>query len=337
MKSIIALEQLIKEHQERITLLSRHLSEHEEGIQKLSRVAKASTETHLEESTEELVQYKKMLEDLLAQDQVELEEKERIEAAIERKKYFDNQNIRIRDNRHIRSDEKLEAMLIIDELPDEIGFEDEELIQVATKSLELNIKNHTDLNDNLISIKQEFGQLLRGTKNENLRDFAMLSFQIPILVLHFSILVSNIKQTIDEDNLEEFHGLPRYEDWWIHELWGSHQAYFALFKWKEIISNQCITATQKQAWSRIFDSWVSIKKMINNKKEMAFEYNFALDTLLRKHAELEEELVSNNLISMDKIIKLMTNKEDFSKVIAEHNILTPYLKFKIEKLESKEK
>ena len=33
----------------------------------------------------------------------------------------------------------------------------------------------------------------------------------------------------------KFAGFPKYEDWWLKDLWKSHQAYFALYKWKNII------------------------------------------------------------------------------------------------------
>ena len=38
-------------------------------------------------------------------------------------------------------------------------------------------------------------------------------------VLHFHVLLENINENIQEDNLVLFKGLPKFEDWWISELW----------------------------------------------------------------------------------------------------------------------
>ncbi|WP_419769404.1 MAG: hypothetical protein ACNI3C_08625 [Candidatus Marinarcus sp.] len=336
MKTLVALEHLIKENEERVKLQTRQLSNHESGERKLSRVVKASIETSLEETKEVLAKYKAELEELLQQDRAEVEEKERLQAAIERKKYFDNQNLRINNNIEISSDQKLEAMLILDELPIDINIDDNELIDIATKSLELNLTNHIELNEKFVKIKQEFQSLLRGCKNEKLKEIGLLNVRIPILILHFSTLVENIVDALDIENKPAFKGLPRYEDWWIHELWRSHQAYFALYKWREIICNLCITSIQKRAWFKIFDQWVFIKKTLDDKEELAFEYTFAFDALLRKHANLEEELDSKNLLSMEAIIKSITSKENFCTVGREHDVTTLYLKFKRKKLEEQD-
>ena len=75
MKSVIALEDLIKENEERIKLQKRQLSDHESGENRLSALMMASVETNLEKTISFLEKYKKMLADLLDQDQSELEEK----------------------------------------------------------------------------------------------------------------------------------------------------------------------------------------------------------------------------------------------------------------------
>lgn len=401
MKSIVALEELIKENEQRIALQRRMLGDHESGANRLSRMVKASTESHLEEETTLVVKYKAMLEELLSQDQAELEEKERLEEAIRRKKYFDNQKNRINASREVPSDQKLEAMMILDELDRKICFEDDELLDVAIKSLELNLSSHEFLKDQLNNIKTDFTTSLSSAKNEQINSLGMLDVQVPILILHFNTLVSNIQQTIDEmriaeeekrkeeeeerkrklaqqkaeeeakknpkteenkeeeiqdmkeakeeldeipeiaeaENAEEekekenflekkFQGLPKFEDWWIEELWSSHQAYFALFKWKAIIENLCITQEQKRAWSKIFDNWVFVKKLLNNKGDLAFEYTLAFDTLISRYAGLEEETAQKNLVAMEDIVLRITKKEDFSRVMRGHEIETPYLKFK---------
>lgn len=381
MNSIITLEELIKENEERANLQRRQLAAHESGINKLSRLSKASAEVNLDKALEFIDKYKAMLEELLKEDIEELEEKERIEAAIKRKKYFENQHIRIKSNREIRSDQRLEAMLIIDELPSDINFEDEELLEIAVKSVDLNITNHKELHDKLATIRKEFKDLLRDAKNEKLSELGMLKFQIPILVLQFCVLAENIgeslakkelaekkakekektsneiqtdeneeeklspeNQTEQEEEISEedqaelekivskFKGFPKYEDWWISEMWSSHQAYFALYKWKDIISNLCITDKQKRAWSTIFDNWIFIKKMINSKGQLAYDYTFAFDMLIKTHSNLDEEESFKNLASMEKIIMGITKKEDFGTVSKNHKIITPYLSYKKAKL-----
>jgi hypothetical protein len=72
---------------------------------------------------------------------------------------------------------------------------------------------------------------------------------------------------------------------------------------------------------------------LDDKGALAFDYNFAFDSLLKKYAHLEEELDSKNLLSMEAIIKSITSKANFCSVGREHNILTPYLTFKRKKLE----
>ena len=569
MISILALEELVKENELKITLQKRQLADHESGENKLSRMAQASTENTLEVATDLLSKYKTMLDELLAEDRTEVEEKERLFALAQRKKYFDAQDSRIKLSRELSSDQKLEVMRIIEELPDEIQFEDEKLFEIATKSLELSLPDLKELSEKLDAIKKDFQTLLKDAENGDLQEIGTINFLIPIVVLHFHVLLSNIKQGIDDSNnkalqkqqdilnarndekekllntimeyekavkarevkraeaeakkeadakakkekeaddiakkelaknmentkevkiekiekpevgvitlegteegatpeaiegetpevakdevaiqkdiegkplyeieegtitdaqllegttlpeedeekiipeaieseeitvdettseeiedeeitveedaegtppeeiedeeitveeaveeIEEeikeidiaaitkaigeidkkaipevtelkFSGFPKFEDWWIRELWMSHQAYFALFKWKAIINNLCITTEQKKAWSIIFDRWVFIKKLLNDKGELAYNYNFAFDSLLVTYSEIEEEIDHKNILSMELIIKEITKKEDFTTTTSYHNVDTPYLKYKKVKLAPK--
>ncbi len=186
MNSLIALEELIKAEEARVKFERKQLADHESGENKLSRVALASAETKLDEAQELLTKHKLMLEELLKQDQEELAEKERLEEAIRRKKYFEEQNMRILNSKERSDDQKLEAMMIIDELPENINFEDKELFEVAVKSLELNLKDHKELADKLGIIKAEFKDLLKNTKDGKISELEMLNYKIPVLILHFS-------------------------------------------------------------------------------------------------------------------------------------------------------
>ena len=404
MESVIALEELIKENESRAALQKRQLDSHESGENKLSRMSKASTEMNLEEATELVTKYKAMLEELLKHGAEEIEEKERLQAAAARKKYFDAQDSRIKLNQEQSNDHKLAAMRIIAELPVDVQFEDEELFEIATKSIDLSLPDLKDLSDKLESIRKDFQTLLKQSEEQDIQEIATIDYLIPIIVLHFYLLLSNVKENIEEVNnkalqkhelilkqrqekqekllqemmekdkaakeanqtsedtekneaienpinteelrIEEeplpevkelvFSGFPKYQDWWIRELWLSHQAYFALFKWKSIINNLCMSTEQKKAWSIIFDRWIFVKKLLNDKGTLAYNYNFAFDSLLSTHAEIEEEIEHKNIQSMETIINEITSKEDFSSNVSFHNTHTPYLRFKEEKLFPKE-
>ena len=332
MKEIVALEELIKGEEKRVTLLKRQLSEHESGANKLTIMSKASTESSLADNITLLEEHRAKLAELLQHDLKELEKEENLKAAIERKNYYHYQKIRLKRDKVSTNDVKLEAMMIIDELPNDVHFEDQILLEIASKSIELNLRIHDEIEKDLATIKKDFEDLTKDIKNENINELGVLKFQIPILVLHFSVLLSNIKENIDEEGLAEFAGFPKFEDWWIEELWSSHQAYFGLYKWKSIVKNLCNTSDQKKSWDVIFANWISVKKMIGSKKVLGYELNYAFDTLIRKHTGLEEELSKAILITMESIIKDITTKEDFTTNAKKHNIVTPYTEFKRKKL-----
>jgi len=332
MKAIIALEELIKTGESRISLAKKQLSAHESGETKLTRMVKASTEENLEENTILLEKHKDMLAELLSQDIQELEEKERIKESIERKNYYHYQKVRLKRDVTKTNDEKIEAMMIVDELPENINIDDRELFEIAIKSIELHLVLHETIESDLTQIKNDFDDLTKDLIGEPIKDLGMFRYRIPIIVLQLYTLMLNIKQNIEEEELPAFRGFPRFEDWWIDELWSSHQAYFGLFKWRKIIKNLCITSDQKRAWKAIFANWIFVKKYLNGKGQLAYEYNFAFDTLIRRYAELEDELNEDNLLSMENLVKELTNKEDFLSVKKNHDVVTPYLAFKKEKL-----
>ncbi|MCK5111452.1 MAG: hypothetical protein KAQ94_08015 [Arcobacteraceae bacterium] len=337
MKEIIALQNLIEEEEKRVAFSKRQLAEHESGESKLTAMIKASTETNLDKAAELLAKHQSMLNELLQQDIQKLEEEERIKEAILKRNYYHYQKVRLKRDKTRSNDIKLEAMMIVDELPSEINFEDKEIFELAEKIIELHLRVHEDMDQKLEDIKKDFTNMLKNFKEEEISDLEMFKYRIPITVLHFSVLSSNIKENIEEDNLAEFKGFPKFEDWWIKELWTTHLAYFALFKWKAIVSSLCITSDQKRAWEVIFADWIFIKKMLNGKGKLAFELNFAFDSLIRTYAGLEEELDDGNLSSMKSIVQNLTLREDFSKLDKHHDMITSYLKFKRKKLDYKKK
>ena len=57
---------------------------------------------------------------------------------------------------------------------------------------------------------------------------------------------------------------------------------------------------------------------------------------MRKHAELEEELATNSLVSMAELTRKIITNEDFSIVNKNQNIITDYVLFKREQLDYKD-
>ncbi|RLA84078.1 MAG: hypothetical protein DRG78_02455 [Epsilonproteobacteria bacterium] len=336
MKAVIALEELIAEGEAHLKLIKKQLSEHESGEHKLSQMVLASSETALVEVSGNLEKNTNMLKKFMQQDIKELEKQEKIREAIQRKNYYHFQKTRLNRNTTRDNDEKLEAMLIIDELPEDIGFEDDDLFRVAEESLKLHLSVHEDLQEKLLNIKKDFENAIKGIEAEDIKELGVLNFRIPILILQFSTLITNIKENIIEDNLPPFKGLPKFEDWWFSELWKSHQAYFGLYKWKYIISGLCNNQDQENAWEIISTNWISMKKFLSNKGSLAYKYSLAFDNTIRTHCGLEEELATTSLKSMERIIEILTVKEDFTKTDNNHKIVTPYVEFKREQLNYKD-
>ncbi|MEA3384589.1 MAG: hypothetical protein U9Q20_07980 [Campylobacterota bacterium] len=332
MKSIIALQDMIKQEEKRSTILKRQLSDHESGINKLTILQKSSTETSLENTNQNLEIHRKMLEQLTAADLQELEEKERIEEAIKKRNYYKYQKVRLKRDLVRSNDTKLEAMYILDELPEEIEFEDNELFELAQKSIELDLSLHEQLEKEFQAIKKDFNTLLKECNEEDIKELAILNSQIPIVVLHFYVLLSNIKANREIDKLPPISGFPKFEDWWIDELWYNHKAYFGLYKFKSIVKKMCTTKEQEVTWDNVFNNWIFIKKLINNKGLLGFKYNFAFDSLMVKYGEFEEELDIKNLKSMEKIIDKLIKKADLEKTKKKHNINTSYLQYKIKRM-----
>ncbi|MEA2049903.1 MAG: hypothetical protein U9O56_04160 [Campylobacterota bacterium] len=328
MKSIVALEDMIKVEEKRVSILKRQIADHESGEHKLTMLQQSSTERSLGETSESLETHRKMLETLLASDLKELQEKERIEEAIKKRNYYKYQKVRLKRDVVRTNDNKIEAMLILDELPQTAEFEDKEIFELALKSIELDLTLHEQIEIEFQEIKKDFDELLKACEEEDIKELATLNNLIPIVVLHFSVLLSNIKENLSEEKKATFSGFPKFEDWWIEELWYSHQAYFGLYKWKSIIENICTTTDQKKAWNNIFSNWIFIKKLINGKGKLGYKYNFAFDTLIEKKGELEEEIEEANLLSMESIIKELIKNEDFNKTKKNHNIDTDYLLYK---------
>jgi len=339
--SIFALEKLILENKEKMSNCTKQLQDVRSEKIKVSPMKLASIENTLEESTIAYDTYKHMYDEIPKEEKDKFKELARVQEALSKQTYYKMQKIRLKRNKNLTRDQKLEAMMIMDELPDDINFDDKELLEISQIVIRNNIRKVSDLEAELIIIKNEFNSKLNSLEDgKDLKHFSFLDTYIPIIVLHFSSLVKNINELILEHNENhedkiKFSGLPKYEDWWIEELFINHQAYFALFKWKDIIRNQCINEQQEIIWNKIFNNWLMIKKILNSKDENAYDYNFIFDELIEKYALLEEELDMSNLISMEEIIKTITQKEDFTSTKSIHNIETTYYTWKKQKESSK--
>lgn len=343
--SIYALEKLLAEHEANINSAKKQLKDIESGAIQLSAMKIASVENTLEHSSNEYNRYKAIYDAIPEKEKEKYRNLKRVQEALAKQSYYKLQKIRLKKNVNIQRNQKLEAMMVIDELLDDIHFEDDQLIEVADLIIKYNIRDVVELEELLIAIRAEFkNQLDKLPDDKDLKHFSMLDNYIPILILYLHILVNDIKKSIEDynniaeqtnSNMEKkvFKGIPKYEDWWINELFKNHQAYFGLYKWKHIITEQCITDHQKIIWDKIFNCWLMVKKLLNNKEENAFDYTFIFDDMVKKYAGLEEELDDKHLESMEKIIFDISQKTDFSKIAEKHEIHTTYEKWKKKKLE----
>jgi hypothetical protein len=304
---------------------------------KVSALKRASIENTLEEATTAYSTYKQMYDEIPKEEKDKYKELVRVQEALAKQTYYKMQKIRLKRNKNITRDQRLEAMMIIDELPEDINFDDKELLEISQIVIRNNIRNVSELEKELLEIKNEFNSKINSLPDgKDLKHFKFLDTYIPIIILHFSSLVKSIQDEVQEHNETnedkiKFLGLPKYEDWWIEELFVNHQAYFALYKWKDIIKNLCLNMQQKIIWNKIFTNWLMIKKILNSKDENGYDYAFIFDEMIEKYAQLEEELDTTNLESMEEIIKNITSKEDFTQNKFAHEIKTTYSQWKKQK------
>lgn len=342
--SIYALERLMKEHETNIANASKQLKDVDAGTIQLSALKIASVENTLEESQNEYNRYKAIYDAIPEDEKEKFKSLQRVQDGLAKQSYYKLQKIRLKRNLNLKRNQKLEAMMVIDELPNEIHFEDDQLINIAQVIIKYNVREVVELEELLISIKDEFHkQLEQLNDSEDLKNFTFLDTYIPVIILYMHVLFEDIKKSIEDYNniIDEkdshmqkkvFKGIPKYEDWWINELFINHQAYFALFKWKHIIEDLCVTDQQKIIWDKVFNCWLMIKKILNTKEENAYDYTFIFDQLLTKYVEIEEELEIDNIKSMEKIISDITKKEDFTQNHNKHEITTTYFNWKKSKL-----
>jgi hypothetical protein len=337
MTIIQELENKIKLLKDRINQSTKILEDVEAGKTKLSLMAQASSESSIEKNTFLLHKYVETLNKLSEQNIQELSEKEKTKEEVRQKNYFKYQIQRIKREKNRTLKEKENALLIVEELPEELQLEDDEIFEIGNKSKELFLDIHSNLDDDLLEIKNEFLKLVESHFTEHNNELQLLNYRIPIIILQLRTLLHNVIENTKESNFKSFEGFPRFQDWWIHELWVSHQAYLSLFKWKKIVLSTLMSCEQRRAFEHIFASWILVKKILNLKGESGYVYNHAFDKMILKYAELEEEQEESNLLSLKNIVaqKIVEKKPE---IIYDKDILiNDYVKFKIEKKNSKNK
>lgn len=348
--SIYALEKLIKEHETNIANASKQLKDLDAGKITLSALKIASVENTLDHSTAEYEKYKAIYDAIPEKEKEDFRNLKAVQELLAKESYYKLQKIRMRRNKNLKRNQRLEAMMVLDELPEDIHFDDEQLIDVTNIIIKFNARESVELVAELGTIREEFDKRLEELKDkEDLKHFHFLDTYIPIIILHFTSLVKSIEETItvynEKAQLEQdqneptplisFNGFPKYEDWWFEELFHNHQAYFALFNWKEKIREICISEQQKDLWEKIFSNWLMIKKLLNTKDENAYDYNFIFDDMIKKYTTVEEEFDNDLIIKNEVILFEEIKKINFSKFIAEHHNDTYYKTWKNGKTETK--
>ena len=337
MNIIEDLEKRIKSLISHIEQSTKQINDDDSGEKKLSLILRASAELSIEKNNFLLRKYQQKLKKMRAKDIQSVLNEEKLKEEIIENNYFKYQGLRIKRYPKKSSKEIEDALIIMDELPEDFKLEDIDIFEIGHKSRELFLEIHSDLDDDLIEIKNEFLELVENQFDNTNIELKLLNYRIPILILQLKVLLKNIRENIEDDHLNTFKGFPKFEDWWINELWISHQAYMGFFKWKEIILDMFVTSEQKKSFEMVFKNWILVKKILNDKGESAYIYNNVFDQMILKYAELEDENDESNLEALKQIITNITKKENFISVSAEHNIITPYMKFKMDKEQDKVK
>jgi len=317
MKSIIALEKIVKDLEVRIAISKGQLARHNSGEERLTLLAEASADNSLETNTPLLDEYRKLMKKLVKFEKLDSYEHRRLRSAVERKKYYKYNVKKVKKQKLRENDERIEAAMIIDELPEEIILENQELFEMSTRNMHQYLIFSDESKSELNDIQEEFNTLI---------------YMIPILIFHFIVFVKNIidsKNNESEDKISELDFFPKYHDWWINELWESHISYFSLMKWKNDVAKACMERKQEKAWTILFNNWIFVKTLVSEKSELAFEYQYIFDSLLNKYVKLESELDKQIVKDSKKEMQSYIASEDLLSLLPQHHVLTPYVNYKI--------
>jgi hypothetical protein len=341
--SIYALEKLLKEYESNIANASKQLKDLDAGKITLSPLKIASVENTLEHSTAEYEKYKTIYDAIPEKEKEDFRNLQAVQELLAKESYYKLQKIRLKRDKNLKRNQRLEAMMILDEIPEDVHFDDAQLIEVTNIIIKYNARESVELVAELGVIRDEFDKRLDSLKDkEDLKHFNFLDTYIPIIILHFASLTKSIEETVilynekaketvndkEPTPLINFNGFPKYEDWWFEELFHNHHAYFALYFWKERIKEICITEQQKELWEKIFSNWLMIKKILNTKDENAYDYNFIFDDMIKKYSKVEEEFDFVVMETNEKQLLGEMKRTDITKKLLEHETITTYHKWK---------
>lgn len=331
MKATIALEKLIKDIELRIAVSKGQLARHNSGEEKLSLLSQSSAENSLDKHIPLLKKYRNIFKDFQKIEKADSFEHRRLRAAIERKKHYKyhkkvNKKIKYKEN-----DEKIEATMIIDELPEEFVIEERELFEITSKNIEQYLIFHPNSENDLKKIRDEFNSLIKDYTDESIKSLELLNYMIPIVIFHFHLFVLNIINYKNDElnhNIEEINFFPKYQDWWITKMWSCDNAYFALFQWKNTISDLCLHKDQRDVWEIIFNNWIFVKSLLSEKSTVAYEYQYIFDTLLCDYVQLESETDESIILSSQIELEEFMKNENLFAVMKDHHVITPYADYK---------
>ena len=335
MKSIIALEKLIKDVELRIAVSKGQLSRHNSGEEKLSLLGESAAEHSLEKNIPLLARYKNLLRNFQKVSEFDSFERRRLRAAIERKKYYKHHRNSTKTIKYKTNDEKIEATMIIDELPEEFMIEERELFEMSSKSIEEYLIFHPESELDLKTIQEKFNTLIKNFTDENIKSLELLNYMIPIVIFHFHLFILNILDLVNdgaEEPINEIDFFPKYQDWWITQMWSNDNAYFALYKWKNTITELCMDTNQEKAWEIIFNNWIFAKSLLSEKSTAAYEYHYIFDSLLCDYVQLDAETDESTILASQKELERFIKNEDLLSVLPEHNVITPFMKYKLNNL-----
>ena len=332
MKIMIALEKLIKDIELRISVSKGQIARHNSGEERLSLLSQSSAENSLEKHVPLLDKYRRIFNDFKKIEKEDSFEHRRLRAAIERKKYYKyhkkvNKKIKYKEN-----DEKIEATMIIDELPEEFIIDERELFEITSKNVEQYLIFHPTSEDDLKKIRDQFNNLIKDYTDENIKSLELLNYMIPIVIFHFHLFILNIidfKNNELNENIEEIDFFPKYQDWWIINMWSCDNAYFALFQWKNTISDLCVDQNLKNVWEIIFNNWIFAKSLLCEKSTVAYEYQYIFDTLLCDYVKLESETDESIILNSQNQLEEFMKSENLFLVRDNHHVITPYTNFKL--------
>lgn len=296
MKTIIAIESLIKDYEEKIKFHKKQLADHESGENRLTLVVQASTEENIIKLGLLLDKNKKLLVDLKNTQRENQERKKKIATLIEKSKKYEN-NIEINEKEIFLTDKQLYLNEIYDEIYPSSKLKIDEISTLIYKSMENYCEIGSEFRVTLEDIIKDFDKLTKGKTKTDILDFEDIKFRIIVFigklsVLHDSIINSIIqKDEIEEDQQDKITiTLPKYHGWWIENLYKNYKAYLKLLNWIESIKNKAITDEQKDGWDALLIEWLYIQQTLSIKENNTFKLRFIFDTLVEKYGKIYEEM-----------------------------------------------